>query len=382
VKLRKSGKSQQPRIAVVVKNTSIQRSQSILLMIDFLRRQEWDITLVLESAGRLPRSVQEGVSIIDIPASRFAKAAVLLRLRASGAFHLAIAFDPHAFRLASRVIQMRKIVYYSLELYFKHNTFNLIYPAMLADFERLNINQIAGLIIQSEERRKLFFEEYGVRPNLPTFLLPVCSCARSVEARVIPRELAPLGSRTILHFGGLSVNYGTPSFCESVSMIHGWQLLLHGHDPEQLLEKLQSKVADGDYKNVRISEEYLETVEDAERLCGEVDVGLAWYRGNLSPNYDTAALSSGKIATYLKYGLPLIVRKYGSFVDVLERSGCAVAIESPEELPCALERIETNYRSMSRFAYGKFVSWYDFGKYERSLADFIVYALDEKRRDA
>jgi hypothetical protein len=153
---------------------------------------------------------------------------------------------------------------------------------------------------------------------------------------------------------------------------NGWSILLHGYGSGDEYDDLCRRVAEGSYPNVLLDHRYFDLPEKAESVCEQADVGLAWYHSALSPNFDTAALSSGKIPVYLKHGLPIVIRKFGSFVEVLERSGCAVAIESPEQLPLALSHIENNYCQMSECAIATFKDRYDFGRYEAALDKFIT----------
>ena len=104
------------RVAVVVKNYGIQRSPSILLVLDLLVRCGYQILLILENSGPLPANIQKDIRVLQIPSSRIGKVLALLHLR-TYRFDLVLAFDPHAFRLAARFVPLRKIIYYSLELY-------------------------------------------------------------------------------------------------------------------------------------------------------------------------------------------------------------------------------------------------------------------------
>ena len=367
------------RVAVVVKNYGIQRSPSILLVLDLLVRCGYQVLLILENSGPLPANIQKGIRVLQIPSSRIGKVLALLHLR-TYRFDLVLAFDPHAFRLAARFVPLRKIIYYSLELYVGNFTY-YDYPPNLASFERRNINEIGGLIIQSDERRRFFVSDYNLKAAIPTLLLPVC--ARANGAPKMPRTMSPAGARRMLHLGGLNSDNAVFRFCENISKVKDWQLLLHGHGFGKEIDQLRHRIGgyySGYYTNVRLDEEYFERLENSERLCSQADVGLAWYDGAVSPNFDTCALSSGKIAIYLKYGLPLIVRKYGSYVDILERSGCAVAINSPDNLMSALRHIEANYKKMSECALKIFQEYYNFAKYETSLVQFMTNNCGRRRR--
>jgi glycosyltransferase involved in cell wall biosynthesis len=358
------------RVAVVVKHYTLHRSQPILLMLDFLQRQGCEATLVLQNAGAPSERLRKAVKVVEIPTSGLRKVGAALAL-ASRRFDLAIAYDPHAFHLARTRVHAGALIYYSLELYLEVLS-EASYPDSLAAFERRHINTISGLIIQSAERRRIFAAEHGLDETIPTFLHPVC--ARPGSVRSGHRQLPPKGSRRIIHLGGLTPEQGVPRFCEAMSKIEGWELVLHGHGFGAALAELKNRIDGyyaGYYRNTRLNQVYFETPEEAEQLCGEMDVGLAWYDRGLSPNFDTAALSSGKIAAYLKKGLPLIVSRGQSFVDVLESAGCAVALDAPEDLPAGLAHIEQNYAEMSAAALKLFSSTYDFSNYEPGLLEFI-----------
>jgi glycosyltransferase involved in cell wall biosynthesis len=358
------------RAAVVVKNYGLHRSQPILLMLDFLLRQGWRVTLVLQNGGKVPRQFHESIRVLTIPESWFGKAAAAVALQHL-CFDIVVAFDPHAFCLARRYMRANRLIYYSLELYLK-GLRPASYPDSLADFERSHINTISGLIIQSAERRQIFAAEYGLDDRIPTFLLPVC--ARPAGRANRPRVLPPKGQRRMFHLGGIAAELGVPRFCEAMNKVEGWELVVHGHGNDSAVIELKNRIDGvyaGYYRNARLNQFYFETPDEAQQVCAEMHVGLAWFDGGLSPNFDTAALSSGKIAAYLKHGLPLIVNRVGSYVDVLERAGCAVALSAPEELPQALMHIEDNYSEMSAAALRLFSSTYDFSNYEQGLAGFM-----------
>lgn len=364
-------------IAVFVKNYPIGRSPSILLLLDLLKRQNHSVVLIVENAEPIPAHFKDKFYLIRLPRSRAGKLPALLRLKLRG-FDLAIAVDPYAFHLAAWFIDTAKIVYYNVELYLRGFA-QYEYDASLATFLRQTINGCAGLIIQSEERKQLFAKDYGVAAWLPTLLLPTCSkSAQGVRPRVLPKP----GRRVLLHLGGIRADYGVLRFCEAISRQENWMLLLHGHgglrDVSEIRQRISGYYA-GYYRNVVLDDVYFDSVDEAEMLCAKSNLGLAWFDAAVSPDFDTATFSSGKIAIYLKYGLPIVVRKSDSF-DVLERAGCAVAIETPERLPEALAHIEKNYPQMSQCAIDTFGARYNFSQYEAAIQDFLLACAKQPAR--
>lgn len=339
-------------------------------MIDFLLSRGCDVTLVLHNGGQPPSRVHKAVKVVDFGQTKVSKASAVLAL-AMRQFDVAIAYDPHAFHLARTRVRAEALIYYSLELYLQALPVDS-YPASLSAFERAHINTIDGLIVQSAARRDVFVAEYDLAPSIPVFILPVCA---RPGARLEPRTLPPKGQRRLIYLGGLTSETGVPRFCEAMAKVEGWELVLHGHGFGTEFSRLKNRIDGyyaGYYRNTRLDQTYFETPEEAEQLCGGMDVGLAWYDRGLSPNFDTAALSSGKIAAYLKMGLPIIVSRGSSFVDVLSSAGCAVALDSPEDLPAGLAHIEKNYSVMSAAALKLFAETYDVSVYEPGMAAFIA----------
>ena len=64
----------------------------------------------------------------------------------------------------------------------------------------------------------------------------------------------------------------------------------------------------------------------------------------------TIGLSSGKLAYYLRAGLPAIVNRAASIGPTLETAGCGVAVEAATGVGQALAHIEAHYADYSTAA--------------------------------
>jgi hypothetical protein len=88
---------------------------------------------------------------------------------------------------------------------------------------------------------------------------------------------------------------------------------------------------------------------EAAAISGAADVGVACYFSQ-SPQDQTVGLSSQKLCSYLRYGVPVIVSRQDSF-SFVERFGCGVLIGQPSELASAVERIRSDWPKMSAAAW-------------------------------
>lgn len=113
---------------------------------------------------------------------------------------------------------------------------------------------------------------------------------------------------------------------------------------------------------------YLDSVRDAgkENLCLSLDpvlfselhkifnsaqIGLVIYNtNNPDENYNAIGAASGKLYQYLKYGLPLIASNTDGLQELIVGNNLGVIVDSPLEIPAAIEKITSNYQWYSNNA--------------------------------
>jgi hypothetical protein len=105
--------------------------------------------------------------------------------------------------------------------------------------------------------------------------------------------------------------------------------------------------------------------QDYDALIDGADVGLAFYvpttgSSFTQSNVQTIGLSSGKLAYYLRAGLPVIVNRAASIADTVELSGCGVAVEDAGQIGRALAGIAAEYDTLSGHACDFFAERLDF----------------------
>jgi len=284
-----------------------------------------------------------------------------------------IACDANGFTLCKTVFPDSRPIYYSLELYFRDNYYNLHYPERVMTLERKEIHRIKGLIIQSEERESLFRKEYQLADSIPAFHLPITymqpSC-REKSNHLRQKFQIPDQQKIALHLGGIQDHHCLLELAAVFHHVKNWALILHGGSYGDYKPKLESFIRHYGISNVYISEEYLDNIEDLDRLLNSADVGIAWYK-DVSPNFTSAGKSSGKISAYLRFGLPVIANKYQSTIEAIENRGCGVCVGAFEEIPNALNNVFSSYGYYSKNAYDEYDSNYCAEMYRKKLLAFI-----------
>jgi hypothetical protein len=117
--------------------------------------------------------------------------------------------------------------------------------------------------------------------------------------------------------------------------------------------------------------------QEYDPLIDGADIGLAFYVavGDSSftqRNIQTIGLSSGKLAYYLRAGLPVVVNRAASIAALVESTGCGVAVEDATGIGRALESIAVDYDRFSAQACAFFDTHLDF---RRAFAE-VVHRVD------
>jgi glycosyltransferase involved in cell wall biosynthesis len=284
-----------------------------------------------------------------------------------------LCFDPHAFVLCKNLFPSARPVYFSLELYFKDNHFNLEYSSDIIIKVNAWINTIKGLLIQSEEREQLFRIEYKLTNEIPTFILPVTYLQPSVKeksSQLRAKYLIPETKKIALHLGGIQAYFSCIELAQEFRKLEGWVLFFHGYYFGDYIHKFKKYLEINTVTNVIISDQVYEQMEDMDPLMMSCDLGIAWYN-DVSPNFSTAGKSSGKISAYLRFGLPVIAKKYPSTLEAIEQTGCGICVDDFNEIPDAIRKIEADYQSFSDNCRNKYDAVYWFDKYRENLIEFI-----------
>ena len=362
------------KVAVFVSHYGIGNSPSIVNMLDLLS-DNFKVDLYLRDADLLEAPVLRKENINSIPVRRrhvvgYKVMNTILRFNSYAHY---ICFDPHGFVLCKEMFPYSRPIYYSLELYMANDHFGLFYPPETRRKEREWMNDIRGLIIQSDEKDAIFREDYKLSDEIPTFLLPVTQTGHSTREKssyVRDKYRIDENKRIVLHLGEIKWWFACIEIARHFAALDNWAILFHGYYDEEYLEEMKRTLNSENIRNVIISDELYDSIDALGEIVQSCDVGLAWY-SDISIGFRNCGRSSGKISAYLKFGLPVVVTKYPSTVETIEKAGCGVCVENYDEIGAALSKIEENYEEYSMAARAEYEKTYRFEKYGKELLTFL-----------
>jgi len=369
-------------VAVFIKNYSIGKSSPVLCMLDLLAVNYDAVDIYGQNVGYLNATVMEkkNIRFIDVPVNKKGLISALFsffksdtRPEYNSTYNDFIAFDPHGFVLCMELFPESHPIYYSLELYFRDNHFNLTYPPDVFKRERAWINNIKGLIIQSEERERFFRNEYNISNEIPTFMLPVTYLQPSDNKKSeFLRKKYDIADekKMVLHLGGIQEYHSCIELALYFATLNDYVLIFHGYHFGQYIEKLLNIISCNGISNVIVSDEVFERIEDMDLVLRSCDIGIAWYN-NVSPNFATAGKSSGKISAYLRFGLPVISNRYSSTIDAIEKTGCGICVDAFDEISEGVRKIVRDYDRYSENCRREYDEVYWFDNYRKKLIEFI-----------
>lgn len=90
--------------------------------------------------------------------------------------------------------------------------------------------------------------------------------------------------------------------------------------------------------------------EQIDALLGSAAVGMALYSAEVGENTSSVGLASGKLSHFLKLGIPVIVSPLPGLADFVREHGVGEVLESAQQLPALIARIERDAQGYRRRA--------------------------------
>jgi hypothetical protein len=116
------------------------------------------------------------------------------------------------------------------------------------------------------------------------------------------------------------------------------------------------------------------STEDYDSLVSEADVGIAWYESEIE-NIHHVGFSSGKVAHYLSWGVPIIINRLPLLDKVVQTYKCGIVIDDIEEIGRGLETIRADYETYVAGAKKAYRELFDMDKYASDLVECIEAAV-------
>lgn len=295
-------------------------------------------------------------------------------------YDLIISIDREGLIEASAISSFYKIplIHASFEIYFESET-SIKYKAIEIEASK----NISFWIAQDKIRAQSLIAENKLE-SAKGILIPVSSkgpCEASNQ-RLRDDLGIPLDKKVAIFMGSL---YPWTLFKEVLNQAHqlpsDWVLVInerYGHTQQYFLE--QKIDYDLLQKKVYLSQYPVEFVDEMGYILSGIDAGLAFYRPSYNDpsnglNLFYLGLSSGKISTYLRYGVPIVINEIGLFADLTREHKFGVVIESPDKLPNALLDLD-NMQNASHNAKKFFSDQLDFSLYQDEIKSVIDSLVD------
>ncbi|MFH1985893.1 MAG: glycosyltransferase [Pseudomonadota bacterium] len=356
---------------VFIAGYSIDNSPSLINLIDLLARSgRVDVYLLNVSHTTNAVLARETVRVLDysrIPGDWAA------RRRLADTYDAFIGVDPHGFVMCKELFPRSRPVYYSLELYMSYDHTGLDYPDAVRKKERTLIHTAAGLMIQSEEKARLFRDDYALAETVPTFILPVTYRGPADERKtdLIRRRYGISADRSIaLHLGGIAEWFSCAQIAAVFAGLPDWVLFFQGYADQAYARELKRVLEQQHVENVILTDRVYDRIEDVDDVIRSCDVGIAWYN-DISIGFRTCGQSSGKIPGYMRFGLPVIAKAYPSTRAAIADPGAGLCVDDCLQIPGALAAIRSGYPAISRRALAEYERTYRFEDYEARLLTFI-----------
>jgi len=264
-------------------------------------------------------------------------------------------------------------VYISFEIMFEDET-----SARYKSLEKEASKGVAAWLVQDEERAGQLQRENLLNPS-NKILLPLASAGVGVVKVDRLRDRLGIANtkKVAIAIGSISGWSMTNQILECVAdWPEEWVLIVHARygKTRELLAGELAALADLLDRKIFISNAATEMVDDMGSILAGVSVGLAFYRPEYGKSYygyyigknlEHLGLASGKISTYLRYGIPVIINEVGLYAGETRQFRFGCVVERPEQIKNSLDEIShEEYRHNAR---DYFVKKLDFNIYRDKI---------------
>jgi hypothetical protein len=240
------------------------------------------------------------------------------------------------------------------------------------------------VISQDSDRAEILSRDLNVKPE-DIFELPNAPPGpgrRRRSARLARQLSLPDDARIVLYTGFVGGHNEVESIVVSAdTWPERWVLVVHvsPFSPHGAAERLRELAG----PRVHVLDQAL-SVEAHEELIDGADVGVAFYApvpGSpiLGENVETIGLSSGKIAEYLRAGLPVVIKAGGEIARLVRDEACGEVVEKAAEIAPALGRIGHNLAGFSARSLTAFDRHLDVNPPLTRLLDLLDSRVDAPR---
>lgn len=203
---------------------------------------------------------------------------------------------------------------------------------------------IAFAVVQDRKRGELLAAENRIDSDKLVYM-PVADWSSAAAQRGWLRETLGIADdrKIALAMGSLDDWTGLRTVLDGLrSWPADWALVLHGR--YGLAAEVAKALLADNPQNLYISTEAFDSNDDLGKLLGDADIGLGLYcpdfrHEHTGLNLQYIGLASGKIATFLRFGVPVLVNFEGEMADDVAGEGLGVVVPRVEDIPQVLAQV-------------------------------------------
>jgi len=272
-------------------------------------------------------------------------------------------------------------VFFSFEIMFEIET-SKSYKLL----ERGASKYVTHWVVQDELRAsKLEVEnELG---HVPCSLIPLASSATGMvtNSSLRDRLRIPKNKKVALIMGSISNWSMTGDIIKSVlTWDEEWVLIVHERygNTEAALSSIGVDVAEINHDKVFFSSDAPEKVDDMGCILSGVSAGFAFYKPDYSGiytgrNLKYLGLASGKISTFLRYGIPIVMNEIGLYAEMAKRYHFGVVATNMAQIAGKLRLLDQ--KTYGAHAIDFYNSTLDFDRYKKDVWEMFVRAAKGHR---
>lgn len=249
-------------------------------------------------------------------------------------------------------IQFKNIYYLSLELgETPINISERFKNEILNNEKKYFKNLISFTLIQDQYRWEALKRHIGIESNKMLELPNSTQCLNEIEKKYVNNyfyenfNLEP-DTKVVLSAGMISKNVCSLEVSEAIGNFtfdSKIKVIFHDRIKQNDKSEYLKEVIFRGKENLILSLKPLQ-FKELYKIFASAHIGLAIYNGAVSDNYKYMVGASGKLYQYLKFGLPVITSNLPGFKEFVSNNNIGVVVDSPNEIPAAIEKIINNYK--------------------------------------
>lgn len=226
--------------------------------------------------------------------------------------------------------------------------------------ERYASRMASAWLVQDDVRAQQLMTENGLQES-NKILLPLASAGAGMPS---PRRLRdqlhiPIDKKVAIAIGSVTTWAMTERILRSVAdWPENWALIVHERYgmTSKILRRDITAVAHLVGQRIFVSDAAVDMVDDMGGVLAGVSAGLAFYEPDYmhpssGKNLEYLGMASGKISTYLRYGIPVILNEIGLYADEARRFGFGSIAGDPEQIAAILAQFDDVRRGSAAKSY-------------------------------